>query len=252
MDKISIGVYEMLIGHIKEIVRHPVKSFRGESVQKNKIMDYGLYGDRSHAYLDDTKKGNFLTITQFQEMVRYKARFVGEESLDKYPNVEVITPEGKVFDWEDQKLIKEMESKAKRKISTTKYTPLHVPIGPIAVEHILLATDASLNKLKELWGKDEVDMRRFRPNLFISLKDKVPFIEEEWIGRRIKIGAEVEMEFVGHCKRCMIITVDPENAERDSSLHKTVIKENNNNFGVYASVIKTGDIHVDDEVHLLD
>jgi len=153
----------MLIGHIKEIIRHPIKSFRGESVQKNKIMGYGLYGDRSHAYLDDTKNGNFLTIAKFQEMVRYKARFVGEESLDKFPKVEVTTPEGKVFDWEDQELIKEMESKSNREISTRKYTPSHVPIGPIAVEHILLATDASLDKLKELWGKEEVDSRRFRP-----------------------------------------------------------------------------------------
>jgi uncharacterized protein len=242
----------MLVGHIKEIIRHPIKSFRGESIQQSKIMTYGLYGDRSHAYLDDTKNGNFLTITQYNEMVKYKSRFVGEETMEEYPKVEVMTPEGKVFDWDDQELINEMETKSKRKISTRKYTPSHVPIGPIAVEHILLATDASLNKLQELWGKDEVDSRRFRPNLFLSLKDKVPFIEEEWIGKRIKIGNEVEIEFVGHCKRCMIITVNPENAERDSSLHKTVIKERSNNFGVYASVIKTGDIYVGDEVQLLD
>jgi uncharacterized protein len=250
--KISKGVNSVLIGQIKEIVRHPVKSFRGESVPKSKIMEYGLYGDRSHAYLDDTKKGNFLTITQFHEMVQYKSRFVGEESLDEYPKVEVITPEGKVFDWEDQELIEEMENKSERKISTTKYTPSHVPIGPIAVEHVLLATDASLEKVQELWGKDEVDLRRFRPNLYISLLDKKPFIEEEWIGRRISIGTEVEMQFVGHCKRCLIITINPNNAEKDPSLHRTLIKENNNHFGVYASVIKTGNIHVGDEVRLLD
>ncbi|MCT2534885.1 MOSC domain-containing protein [Aquibacillus koreensis] len=242
----------MLIGHIKEIVRHPVKSFRGESIEKTKIMDYGLYGDRSHTYVDDTKKGDFLTISQFQEMVRYQARFVGEESMDKYPKVEVITPEGKVFDWVDEALIEELENKSKRKIPTRNYTPSHVPIGPIAVEHVLLATDASLDKLEELWGQGRVDARRFRPNVIISLKEKKPFIEEEWIGRRIKIGSDVEMEFVGHCERCMIITVNPDSAERDASLHKTVIRENNNNFGVYASVIKTGDIHVNDEIHLLD
>lgn len=97
-----------------------------------------------------------------------------------------------------------------------------------------------------------IDSRRFRPNLFISLKEKKPFMEEEWIGRQIKIGSEVEMKFVRHCKRCMIITVNPVNAERDSSLHQTLIKENNNHFGIYASVIKTGNIHVNDEVHLLD
>jgi uncharacterized protein len=49
----------------------------------------------------------------------------------------------------------------------------------------------------------------------------------------------------------MIITVNPDNAERDPSLHKTVIEERNSNFGVYASVIKTGNIHVGDEVLLL-
>ncbi|WP_181348055.1 MOSC domain-containing protein [Thalassobacillus sp. CUG 92003] len=242
----------MLIGHIEEVVRHPVKSFRGEHVHQTNIMEYGLYGDRSHAYLDDTKKGNFLTITQFPEMVRYKAEFEGEELVEEYPKVKVTTPEGKVFDWQDQALIEEIENKSNREVTTVEYSPSHVPIGPIAVEDILLATDASLDRLKELWGKDEVDARRFRPNLMLSLKDKVPFIEEEWIGRRIRIGAEVELEFVSHCKRCMIITVDPDNAERDASLHKTVNKERNNNFGVYASVIKTGRIHVDDEVHLLD
>jgi uncharacterized protein len=242
----------MLIGHIKEIVRHPVKSLRGESVEKSKIMEYGLYGDRSHAYIDDTNNGKFLTITQFQEMVQYQARFVGEDSLDEYPKVEVKTPEGKVFNWQDEELINEMENKSKRKISTKEYPPFHVPIGPIEVEHILLATDASLNHLEELWGGNEIDVRRFRPNLFISLKDKVPFSEEEWIGQRIKIGSEVEIQLVAHCKRCMIITVNPDNAELDSSLLKTVTKERKSNFGVYASVIKTGDIQVGDEVFILD
>jgi uncharacterized protein YcbX len=37
----------MLIGYIQEIMRYPVKSFQGESVQKTRVMDYGLYGDRS-------------------------------------------------------------------------------------------------------------------------------------------------------------------------------------------------------------
>ncbi|WP_071394193.1 MOSC domain-containing protein [Bacillus tuaregi] len=241
----------MLVGHIKEIVRHPIKSFGGEHVEKTRIMEYGLYGDRSHAYLDETNNGDFLTITHFQEMVRYHARFAGEEGLEQYPKVEVITPEGKVLDWDDESLIKELEDKSARKISTIQYTPSHVPIGPIAVEPILLATDASLAHLEELWGKEKIDYHRFRPNLFISLKEKKPFVEEEWMGRRLQIGSEVELELVGHCIRCMIITVDPENAERDPSLHKTLIKENKNHFGVYASVIRTGEIKAGDEVILL-
>ncbi|WP_110927708.1 MOSC domain-containing protein [Bacillus massiliglaciei] len=242
----------MLIGHIKEIIRHPVKSFHGESVKKSKVMEYGLYGDRSHAFLDETRTGKFLTITQFPEMVRYKARFIGEELMEELPRVEITTPEGDVVDWGDEDLNREIEHKSKRKISLVKYTPSHVPLGAIEEEHIQLVTDASLEKLEEIWGKAEVDYRRFRPNLLISLKEKVPFIEEKWFGRRMKIGREVEIQLKRHCERCMIITVNPDNAERDSTLLKKVVKERNNHFGVYTSVIKTGEIHVGDEVLLLD
>src|SRR5579875_1045911 len=241
----------MLIGHVKEIVRHPVKSFTGESVQKSKIMEYGLYGDRSHAFLDATRPGKFLTITQFPEMVRYKARFAGEEIMDQYPHVEITTPEGKVINWGDEELTKDIERKSNRKISLVTYTPNNVPLGAIEEEHIQLVTDASIEKLKESWGQSELDFRRFRPNLFISLQDKIPFIEETWLGRRVKIGPNVVLELKRHCERCMIITVDPENAERDSTLLKTVVKERNNYFGVYASVIQTGEIQVGDKVLLL-
>ncbi|MBC6972423.1 MOSC domain-containing protein [Bacillus sp. Xin] len=241
----------MLIGHIKEIVRHPVKSFHGENVNQTKIMEYGLYGDRSHAFLDDTRQGKFLTITQFPEMVRYRAKFVGEELMEKYPKVEITTPEGKVIDWGDEELTKEIEYKSERKISPITYTPSHVPLGAIEEENIQLVTDASLDKLTAIWGNAEVNHRRFRPNLLITLREKIPFIEEKWFGKRMKIGREVEIQLKRHCERCMIITVDPDNTERDSTLLKTVVKERNNHFGVYASVVKTGEIHVGDEVLLI-
>ncbi|TCZ80916.1 MOSC domain-containing protein [Paenibacillus albiflavus] len=237
----------MLIGYINEIIRHPVKSFYGESLQKSRVMDYGLYGDRSHAFLDETRPGKYLTITQFPEMALYKARFVGEENLDNYPDVEITTPEGMVFNWGDEELIKQLEMKSKRAISSIQYSPSYVPFGSIEEEHIQLVTDASVNKIKEIWGQ-EVDYRRFRPNLFISLIDKTPFVEESWFGKRIKIGNEVELELKRHCERCMIVTVNPDTAAMDSTLLKTIVKERNNFFGIYATVIRTGEIQVNDKV----
>ncbi|MCE4050329.1 MOSC domain-containing protein [Bacillus sp. Au-Bac7] len=241
----------MLIGHIEEIVRHPVKSFRGESVQATNVMEYGLYGDRSHTFRDDTRNDKYLTITQFPEMVRYAAKFAGVESTQEYPKVEITTPEGKVLEWGDPALLSELEEKSKRKVSFLSYTPENVPLGAIEEEHVQLVTDASLDKLHELWG-ESVDQRRFRPNLVLSLKDKIPFIEESWFGKQIKIGSEVVLRLNRHCERCMIITVDPDSSEKAPSLLKTVYKERKNNFGIYASVIKTGKIHVGDEIYLVD
>lgn len=97
-----------------------------------------------------------------------------------------------------------------------------------------------------------MDNRRSRPPLILSLKDNTPFIEESWFGKRLRIGREVEIQLKRHCERCMIITVDPESGPRQPSLLKAVVKERNNYFGVYASVIKTGDIQAGDEVFLID
>lgn len=240
----------MLIGHIKEIMRYPVKSFTGEKIMETKVMKYGLYGDRSHGFLDKTRKGKFLTITQFPQMVQYKARFIGEELEEKYPKVEIITPEGQRYNWGDERLKRAIENKAKRKLSMISFPPTDVPLGAIEVENLLLVTDASLNKLMEMYDNTEIDYRRFRPNILISLEDKVPFIEEQWIGRRLIIGNNVELELTAHCERCMIITVDPESGDRDPTLLKTIAKERNNHFGVFASVIKTGKISVGDPIYL--
>ncbi|WP_042354331.1 MOSC domain-containing protein [Bacillus rubiinfantis] len=242
----------MLVGHIEEIVRHPVKSFTGEKVPTATVMPYGLYGDRSHAFLDETRKGKFLTITQFPEMVRYQAHFVGDEQLDQYPKVEITTPAGQIIEWGDASLTEEIAEKSGRAVSLVTYPPENVPLGAIEEEHIQLVTDASIQGLEQLWGKSRIDYRRFRPNLFISLLEKIPFVEETWFGKRIRIGNEVELVCKRHCERCMIITVDPEDAYRDPSLLKTVAGERKNYFGVYATVLKTGKIHAGDEVHLLD
>jgi uncharacterized protein YcbX len=45
------------IGEILQINRYPVKSFAGERLNSVGLESYGLHGDRSHAFVDDTKEG---------------------------------------------------------------------------------------------------------------------------------------------------------------------------------------------------
>ncbi|WP_017726036.1 MOSC domain-containing protein [Halalkalibacterium ligniniphilum] len=239
----------MKVGHVKELFRHPVKSFTGEAVQKAKVMPYGLYGDRSHAFKDETRDHAFLTITQAPQLVLYQARFVGEEALNRFPKVEIMTPDQRVLKWGDEELTREMEQLSNRVLSPIQYEPTNVPLGAIEEEHLLLVTDASLQEIQKIWG-DKIDSRRFRPNLLIALKDNIPFIEETWTGKRLKIGTEVELEIKRPCERCMIITVNPDTAFRHSSLLKAVVDKRNNHFGVYASVMKTGDIKIGDTISI--
>ncbi|WP_455660900.1 MOSC domain-containing protein [Pradoshia sp.] len=240
----------MLVGHVKGLMRHPVKSFTGEEVKQTYVMPYGLYGDRSHAYRDLTRSDKFLTITQAPQMACYTAAFDGEDDLEHYPPITVRTPDGTALKWDDPRLIEELVSLSGRSIQPVHYTTDAVPIGPLEEDHLLLVSDASIQSLSEEWGKT-LDYRRFRPNILLSLTEQQPFIEEQWFGKTLLIGNTVKISINKPCERCMIITVDPETGVRDPSLLKIVTKSRQNHFGVYASVITTGPIHIGDEIHLL-
>ena len=238
----------MKVGTINEIMRHPVKSMTGETVTQTMVMNYGLYGDRSHALLDE--KESFFTITQFPNLVQYQASFSGPESLDAYPEPLIMTPEGQEYKWSDVKWLSEIETSSLKKLSKISYLPESVPIGAIEEEHLLLVTDSSLEALSHSLGND-VEKRRFRPNLEISLYDKNPFVEKEWEGKTLQIGQEVKIEVIKPCERCMIITVDPKTGTKQPALLKKLVKEHHNLFGMYARVVETGRIHNGDAVTIL-
>ncbi len=239
----------MNVGTIKELTRHPVKSMTGETVTQTMVMNYGLYGDRSHALLDE--KESFFTITQFPNLVQYQASFSGPESLEAYPEPLIVTPDGQEYKWSDTKWLSEIETSSLKQLSKISYHPESVPIGPIEEEHLLLVTDASLQSLSNAWGK-EAEKSRFRPNLEISLHEKKPFVERGWEGKILQIGKKVKIEVVKPCERCMIITVDPETGTKQPALLKKLVKEHNNLFGMYARVIETGQIYIGDAVTILE
>ncbi|WP_454190733.1 MOSC domain-containing protein [Paenibacillus sp. Marseille-Q7038] len=242
----------MYVGRIKEIVRHPIKSFQGERVPRTQVMEYGLYGDRSHAFVHKSNRNQYVTITQLPQMAGFQAYFTDQEVQEHYPRVEVITPQAQKYHFGDEELTRKLEELYKKEIVPIQYTPAHVPLGAIEEEPIQLVTDASIKQLEKLWGNNEVDSRRFRPNFVLSLVDQVPFIEEQWLGKRIRIGENVTLLIKRPCKRCSIINIHPENAMRDPSLLKKVVTERNNQFGIYASVLHTGTVSEGDEVTLLD
>ncbi|MCA0988727.1 MOSC domain-containing protein [Guptibacillus algicola] len=239
----------MHVGTISEITRHPVKSMRGQKVNETKVMNYGLYGDRSHALLDENE--SFLTITQFPDMVTYRASFEEPDSLESFPEPKVTTMSGHTYKWSDEEWLEEIERRSSKKLTRISYHPEHVPFGAIEEANLLLVTDASLQALSESYGSS-VDDRRFRPNLQVSLTNQEAFVEQDWVGKTLQIGDNVKVDVTGPCERCMIITVDPESGSRQPDLLKKVVKDHRNQFGIYLRVIETGLIKVGDEVHVID
>ncbi|QKG84471.1 hypothetical protein GXN76_08280 [Kroppenstedtia pulmonis] len=103
---------------------------------KSKIESYGLYGDRSHVFIDETKAKKYLMATHFPELLGYQAEFVGHEGYDEYPKVKITTPSGQVYLWDDDAFIKEIKKIAGEHIYSLRYSPKYVPLGArVATSH---------------------------------------------------------------------------------------------------------------------
>lgn len=242
------GTVSITVGEIQAINRYPVKSFAGEELEACQIESYGVQGDRYCSFYDDTKENwwRYITARKIPDMLTYQAQYIEGD-------IRVTAADGRSFGW-DKELLNEIQSLTSTRISMSAFKsphpePQHPQLLSVDGASILLVTDKSLKKLEALWGQS-VDQRRFRGNFVVAVSED-SLGEEDWIGRRLSIGG-AELQVDSYCDRCVMITMNPDTLEKDSSLLKQVNKEFNLNFGVYASVIRTGEIRLGDKVVLLD
>jgi uncharacterized protein YcbX len=97
---------------------------------------------------------------------------------------------------------------------------------------LLLISEASLNDLNRQLTKP-VDMRRFRPNIVV--KGCEAFAEDHW--KSITMG-DLQLDIVKPCSRCVIPSIDPDTASKDSEVLKALartrrINSANNDHAVY-------------------
>lgn len=119
-----------------------------------------------------------------------------------------------------------------------------------AVVHLL--TTATLERLQALYPQGRFDSRRFRPNIVVqSPSGEQGFVENEWIGRTLLVGAEVRLSITGPCSRCVMTTLAQGDLPRDPGILKTVAQHNQVRVGVYASVLSGGTIRCGDAVRIV-
>jgi uncharacterized protein len=120
---------------------------------------------------------------------------------------------------------------------------------------LLLVSDRSLRSLAALAPDSTVDLRRFRPNLFVSVPDDVapgdPWPEVAWVGRSLRLGSAV-IDVVAPCPRCVMITRGFDDLPVDRALMRTVVREADQVIGVYATVRSAGRTQVGDELRMTD
>lgn len=115
---------------------------------------------------------------------------------------------------------------------------------------IHLLTTASLEMMARLNPSATWDRRRFRPNFLIETKADIKgLVEAEWGGRKLHVGS-VELKCEIPTVRCGMTIQAQAGLEKDPSILRTIVRDADQNLGVYASVLKSGAVKVGDLVEL--
>jgi hypothetical protein len=97
-----------------------------------------------------------------------------------------------------------------------------------------------------------VDSRRFRANILIECDEGEVFLEERWMGGTLVFGEKgPAVRVTMRDARCAMLNLDPTTAESDARVLKTVVRLNQNNAGVYGTVVRIGTISVGERVSLV-
>ena len=116
---------------------------------------------------------------------------------------------------------------------------------------LLVMTTSALRTLARALPDSSVDVRRFRPNLVIDTGDEPGHPEFSWVGRTMRVG-EVEISIGEKCPRCVMVTrrID-DSLPEDRAVLRHIVRDLDQNVGVYATVSKPGRIAVGDPVSVV-
>ncbi len=237
------------IGRVCEITRYPVKSMAGSATESAVLGWHGLAGDRRFGFrrVGDTSGFPWLSASRLPELVRYQPVGLDESTGEPLPT-HVRTPTGTLLELESAELQTEIAERFRSGVELMKMK--HGIFDEGAVSVISLATIAGLGREAGL----DLDRRRFRANLVLETERDEPFLEDGWVGGTLVFGEREPRPAVSvtQCdERCMMVNLDPETAAQDARVLKTVVRLNQNNAGVYATVVRCGTIRVGDRVELV-
>jgi uncharacterized protein YcbX len=116
---------------------------------------------------------------------------------------------------------------------------------------LMLMSTAAIEAMHSATGGSGADIRRFRPSLVVDTGDESGHPEFAWKGRRAQLGT-AQIEFLDPCPRCVMVThhID-DDAPADRSVLRYIVRELNQNLGVYARVMKPGHVSPGDALSWL-
>ncbi len=278
------------VGSVAGIYRYPVKSMLGESLDATALGEDGIAGDRAWGVRDEVRADFFVgkrsaplmscqawypdpADTSFAPQIRlpdgeiFRADAQGAaERVGKTVGRDVtLWPAGaearRAKPRDDVRLLDEMRELMAREEGEAlpdfsnpppELLEIYARNGPFFDAFpLLLVTQQSIDSLAAAAPDAQMDVRRFRPNVLIETSASGSFPEQDWIGRRLRIGDAV-VSIHSACIRCVMTTHGFADVAKEPLVMRTLVREADGNLGVYAIVDRHGEIGLDDSVALLD
>lgn len=216
-------------GDVVSLHRYPVKSLLGEDLAELLLEDRGVVDDRRWSVRTDQDKigsgKNTRRFTALEGLLRLRASHDGGRVVVSLPDgtcAEVGSPEAADL----------VSSVVGVPLGLAEETSVsHFDDGPVS----LIGT-ASIAAVAERFGTD-VPAARFRPNILVHTR--VPFAEDHWVGRTVRLGsARLVIEMTS--PRCVMLDAATADLPAASGLLRAVGAVNGARLGVIGRVITPG------------
>ena len=238
-----------LVGRIVEIWRYPISSLGGERLSRANLGPEGVEGDRQYGLID---AATGLPAVPEKDIKWRKALHL--QARGREGTLPVITfPDGTSCPLDDPSLNAILSDYFgfATVIAAYEHTdrPCTFPLTRFRTHHFAmhLLTTMSLEYLASLRQVVAIDSRRFRPTVLIEASNGSGFVENKWIGRRLRLGA-VGLKAQEDTKRCGVTFISQPGLEEDPEILRSILRHNRRNLGIYCSIDGAGTLQLDDEL----
>jgi uncharacterized protein len=269
--------------------RYPVKSMMGEELNGASITMGGLLGDRTYALIDSAtnKVVSAKNPKKWPEMFAFRAAYASNPEQGGSPAVTIGLPDGTVLRSDQADANQQLSAALGSAVTLATQAPSaatleqywpefdgesneisneavagDAPQGSFfdyAAVHLL--TTSSIAALQKLYPEGRIEVRRFRPNIVVDTHGLDGFIENDWVGKTIRLGDTVRLRISDPCPRCVMPTLAQGDLPNDNGILKAIAKNRPlvpfagkelPSVGVYAQVIQAGWVKRGDSIVIED
>ena len=273
---------------ISQLWSYPVKSMVGEQVPHVELSSLGIVGDR-HWAIRDLERGGIRGGKKIGALMQCAAQRRGDDVVITLPNGATVSSQDADVDavltqalghtvslealpadnnldhfrrgpGDSDDPLQELRAIFGR--TEDEPLPNFAAFPPEVVEFesppgthydcwpLMVMTTSAMDALRAALPNSVIDERRFRPSMMVETQE-AGHVEFSWKGKRAQMGSAV-VEFLDPCPRCVMVT-QAVNADigPDRDILRHIVRDLDQNVGMYARVITPGSVSVGDTVQFL-